>query len=46
MKLHKIYNIVINDIIVYTSNRMQDVIKALDDIRKSEPKAYIQTCYA
>lgn len=46
MKLHRIYNIVINDIIYATSSNYQQIIKMFDNVRKAEPKAYITTYYA
>lgn len=46
MKLRRTYNIIVNDIIIFTTSKMQEVITAFDEVRKSEPKAYIQTCYA
>lgn len=45
MKLHRTYNIVVNDIIVFTTSKMQEVIATFEEIRKSEPLAWIQTCY-
>ena len=45
MKLNRIYNIVVNDIIIATSRNMNAIMKEFTEIRKSEPKAWIQTCY-
>ncbi len=45
MKLNRIYNIIINDIIYDTSSSIAYITKALKEIRRTEPKAYIQTCY-
>lgn len=45
MKLYRNYNIIVNDIIVYTTSKMSDAIRAFEEIRKSEPKAWVQTCY-
>lgn len=45
MKLNKIYNIVVNDIIVYTCTSMRAITEAFSEIRKTEPTAWIQTCY-
>ena len=46
MKLRRIYNIVINDVVYATSSSYQQILKMFDDIRKTEPKAYIETYYA
>ena len=45
MKLHRIYNIIINDIIYATSSNYQHILKMFDEIRKTEPKAYVQICF-
>ncbi len=45
MKLRRIYNIIINDIIYDTSSNFTYISKVLKDIRRTEPKAYIQTCF-
>lgn len=45
MKLHTLYHIIINDIIVYTSSNYTKVVDELKAIRKTEPKAYVQPCY-
>lgn len=42
MRINYTYNIIVNDIIVYTCTKMQDAIKAFTEIRKSEPKAWMQ----
>lgn len=46
MKLHRIYNIIINDVVYATSSSYQQILKMLDEIRKAEPKAYVITYYA
>lgn len=46
MKLHRIYNIIINDIVYATSSNYQQILKMLDEIRKAEPKAHIEIYYA
>lgn len=46
MKLHRIYNIIINDIIYYTSSNYSRIVDEFNKIKTAEPKAYIQTCYA
>lgn len=42
MRINYTYNIIVNDVIVYTCTKMQDAIKAFTEIRKSEPKAWMQ----
>ena len=39
------YNIIVNDIIQYTCTNIQQAIKVFNEIKKSEPKAWMQTCY-
>lgn len=46
MKLHRTWNIVINDIIYLTSSNYNKIVDEFNKIRKTEPKAYIQACYA
>jgi hypothetical protein len=46
MKLHRTYNIIINDIIYFTSTNYNRIVDEFTKIRRMEPKAYIQTCYA
>lgn len=45
MRLNKIYNIIVNDIIVSTGRNFNAIMKEFAEIRKSEPKAWVQTCY-
>lgn len=45
MKTFCTYNIVVNDIIQYTCTNIHQALKAFNEIRKSEPKAWMQTCY-
>lgn len=46
MKLHRIYNIIINDIVYATSSNYAQIIKLFDEVKKSEPKAHIEVFYA
>ena len=43
MKIVYTYNIIVNDIIQYTCTNIQQAIKIFSEIRKSEPKAWMQT---
>ena len=45
MRLNKIYNIVVNDIIISTSRNFNAIMNEFKEIKKSEPKAWVQTCY-
>ena len=46
MKLHRIYNIIIGDIVYATSSNYKQILKLFDEIKKTEPKASIITYYA
>lgn len=46
MKLHRTYNIILNDIIYFTSSNYNKVVDEFNKIRKHEPKAYIQACFS
>ena len=46
MKLHRIYNIIIDDIVYATSSNYAQILKLLDEVKKSEPKARIVVYYA
>lgn len=46
MKLRRTYNIVINGIIYATSTSFKLISDQFAEIRKTEPTAWIQTCYA
>ena len=46
MKYHRTYNIIINNIIYFTSSNYTKIVDEFNKIRKTEPHAYIQTCYA
>lgn len=39
------YNIIVNDIIQYTCTNIHQAIKVFNEIRKAEPKAWMQTIY-
>lgn len=45
MKMMITYNIVVNDIIVATSRNLNKIMDELKEIRKTESKAWLQTCY-
>jgi hypothetical protein len=40
------YNIVVNDIIQYTCTSIKQAMKVFSEIRKTEPKAWMQTIYS
>lgn len=44
MRMNYVYNIIVNDIIVYTCSSLKKAQEAFLEIRKSEPKAWMQTC--
>ena len=46
MKLHRIYNIVIDDIVYAATTDFNRALKLLDAIKRAEPKAHIVTYYA
>lgn len=43
MRINYVYNIVVNDIIVYTCTSIKTAMEAFNEIRKNEPKAWLQT---
>lgn len=45
MKLRKIYNIILEDKIISTNFSLKNILAELKEIRKTEPKAYIQECF-
>ena len=46
MKLRKIYIIIIDDIVYATSTNYKQILDMFWQIKKNEPKAYIQEYYA
>ncbi|MBP5596734.1 MAG: hypothetical protein J6Y02_15210 [Pseudobutyrivibrio sp.] len=46
MKLRRIYNIIINDIVYAATTDYKRALKLLDAIKKAEPKAHIEIYYA
>ena len=46
MKKYTSYQIIIDDIIYATTTRYSELIKIFDEVKKTEPKAWIRTCYS
>lgn len=46
MKLHRMYHIIVNGIVYAVDSNQQRIIKMLEEVRRTEPTAYVQTYYA
>ena len=46
MKLHRVYQIIVNEVIYDMSSSLSQIMKSFDEIKKVEPSAYIVTYYA